>query len=96
LQLLQSNTKISSWKHSKKVLDNNFGNNWDTSIHIDMSNDDMNTPIFIGSGCVAQVLKGKVNNRNVAIKIIHPGIKEGNKLYNHHCHYHHHHHRNRS
>lgn len=40
-----------------------------------MSNDNK-TPIVLGSGCVAQVFKGKVNDKSVAIKIIHPGIKE--------------------
>jgi aarF domain-containing kinase len=39
-------------------------------------NNDNKTPIVIGSGCVAQVFKGKVNNKSVAIKVIHPSIKE--------------------
>jgi predicted unusual protein kinase regulating ubiquinone biosynthesis (AarF/ABC1/UbiB family) len=77
LQTLQSNAIKSSWKHAQQCLIHAFGNNWNDSIKIMMNDDDTNTPIFIGSGCVAQVIKGKVNDRDVAIKIIHPGIKEG-------------------
>ena len=75
LQVLQSNATKSSWKHAEQSLKYAFGNDWNKNIYIDMSNDNK-TPIVLGSGCVAQVFKGKVNNKSVAIKIIHPDIKE--------------------
>ena len=67
LTKLQRNANIHSWHHTKAVLQ---ANGLEESLaEID--------PEVIGSGCCAQVYQAKLRNgRKVAVKVLHPQIKE--------------------
>lgn len=73
---LQESVVTHSWEHTKAVLDDAFGPGWDEKLVLEQKP--------IGSGCVAQVYRGKVtarvagggvDTRDVAVKIIHPGVQ---------------------
>ena len=75
---LQSNASQHNWTETEKSLKLAFGDNWRDILHIDGENFlDRKTksfsPVVLGSGCVAQVLRGKLDGSPVAVKIIHPG-----------------------
>lgn len=75
---LQSNASKHSWTDTEKALILAFGDNWKNILHIDGEiYQDRRTksfrPVVLGSGCVAQVLRGQLDGRPVAVKIIHPG-----------------------
>ncbi|CAH0518643.1 unnamed protein product [Peronospora belbahrii] len=59
-----------SWKQTQEMLILTFGDHWKDVIEIESHP--------IGSGCIAQVYRGrlKTTNQQVAIKVIHPHVKE--------------------
>jgi predicted unusual protein kinase regulating ubiquinone biosynthesis (AarF/ABC1/UbiB family) len=76
LEDLQSKAFQHKWKDTEKALVLAFGEKWADLIHLEQ-NQTINgapfSPVVLGSGCVAQVLLGKLGDRRVAVKIIHPG-----------------------
>lgn len=69
---LHENVAPHSSEHTAKLLEGAFGNNW---------NDRIQTAEVLGSGCIAQVYKGSAVdeygvNRQVAVKVVHPGVRE--------------------
>lgn len=70
LARLQRDTRAHSWGQTMVVLDREWGNNWEEVVQLDRE--------VIGSGCCAQVYKGKVVQdgmaREVAVKVVHPGL----------------------
>lgn len=78
LEDLQSNAAIHSWVETERALVHSFGTEWRKSLRIaaDNSTDNVSNgfrPAVLGSGCVAQVLLGQLDGKEVAVKIIHPG-----------------------
>lgn len=75
---LQDATRGHSWVDTDKTLKEAFGDDWSSQIELDESR----RPI--GSGCIAQVYHGKLLKpsglkpvgEEVAVKIVHPHIKE--------------------
>ena len=87
---LQSNASQHIWTDTEKSLSLAFGDNWRDILHIDGEffldrKKKSFRPVVLGSGCVAQVLQGRLDGGPVAVKIIHPGdyLK---KLYFLYCH----------
>jgi len=68
---LQDSTKPHSWEETEKKLTKAYGENWQSIIEIE-------DRVPIGSGCIAQVYKGRLvaENQDVAIKILHPNIRD--------------------
>lgn len=69
---LQDDTTPHSWSHTQKVLEKAFGKDWEKRIRLDS---------ILGSGCIAQVYKGVVFDKNgneqpVAVKVMHPNVDE--------------------
>eukprot|EP01038_Epipyxis_sp_PR26KG_P015828 gene15828-21442_t len=79
LQLLQSRThKAPSLVELEAILIKNLGTDWKTKINFEYNNDNNKQyPIILGSGCVAQVMKGIIpqTGETIAIKIVHPFVK---------------------
>jgi predicted unusual protein kinase regulating ubiquinone biosynthesis (AarF/ABC1/UbiB family) len=82
---LQSNAYVHSREQSEKALTNAFGDEWRKVIRItDIANQSNGMAVaaagdhhvMLGSGCVAQVLEGQIGGKPVAIKIVHPGVRE--------------------
>lgn len=82
-QDLQSNHVVPSWESVQPLLEEHFGSNWSSRIVLDRKAD--GSVHVLGAGCVAQVLQGTIwqtidshrkIQREVAIKIIHPHVKE--------------------
>ena len=81
LQDLQTNAMRCSWSQTHHTLESMFGLRWEElfTLEIDPASGE---PVVIGSGCVAQVLKGKllqpVNRAGmpVAIKVIHSSVSK--------------------
>ena len=75
LQDLQTNAIRFSWPTTEKTLQAMFGPNWHDifSLEIDPKTRE---PIVIGSGCVAQVLKGQLleSGQTIVVKVIHPTV----------------------
>ena len=76
LQDLQTNAIRHSWKATRGTLTDMFGPDWDSifSLELDPASGE---PIVVGSGCVAQVLRGRMRGggeAEVAIKVIHPTV----------------------
>mmetsp|Transcript_19443 Transcript_19443/g.28623 ORF Transcript_19443/g.28623 Transcript_19443/m.28623 type:complete len:688 (+) Transcript_19443:106-2169(+) len=81
---LQDGTTPHKWSYTESILNQAYGNNWRDHLKID-END------LLGSGCIAQVYKGKIKSssssenaiegteqyRNVAIKVVHPNVRSG-------------------
>eukprot|EP00053_Salpingoeca_punica_P019117 m.191590 g.191590 ORF g.191590 m.191590 type:complete len:603 (+) comp17571_c1_seq1:71-1879(+) len=70
---MHSNARKHSWAHTEEALVVAFGKDWHTFIQLD--------PTPIGSGCVAQVYRAQLQlpgqkPRPVAIKVIHPFVKD--------------------
>jgi len=68
LSRLQRDTKPHSWHQTMKILNMEWGNRWEESVLVHKD--------VIGSGCCAQVYKGKVGSKNVAVKVVHPGLAD--------------------
>ena len=80
---LQDDTTPHSWRHTKRVLEQAYGENWQEHIRLEE---------ILGSGCIAQVYKGYIlpsNDENseektpgsrkeqpVAVKIMHPNVED--------------------
>ena len=68
---LQDDTTPHAWAHTVQSLVSAYGDNWHESLQL--SN-------ILGSGCIAQVYKGKIehngNERLVAIKVKHPNVDD--------------------
>lgn len=81
LQDLQSKGYRHKWIETDKTLKDAFGDDYSDKLHIicdeavkgERINGDYFSPVILGSGCVAQVLLGKLGDREVAVKVIHPG-----------------------
>jgi aarF domain-containing kinase len=81
LSKLQSETRPHSWKQTVAALDRILGEGWQDTLNLHQDS-------LIGSGCVGQVYKGRmrVNDsqgphyRDVAIKILHPGVRRSMEL----------------
>ena len=61
-----------AWSETEKLLTSSFGDGWRDVIET--------TGEVVGSGCIAQVYSGVLNDPNmprckVAIKVIHPDVK---------------------
>ena len=87
LEDLQSNTLTHRWSDTQRALTLAFGDDWGQALRIEgegaMGSANF-SPVVLGSGCVAQVLKGSLKvqgegalDRQVAVKIIHPGEWSG-------------------
>ena len=74
LQDLQSKVYRHRWHDTETALIEAFGPNWQEKVQIDWVNAKQHIPVVLGSGCVAQVIRGFVNGQAVAIKIVHPGM----------------------
>ena len=86
---MQSNVYFSSLDQVEKLLTEEFGKNWKdflsfdggirsdqvSSSSISSPDNKQRSPILLGAGCVAQVLLGKIGNKEVAVKMLHPHIK---------------------
>ena len=74
LQDLQTNAIRCSWAATRATLTSMFGPHWSDTLHLDL--DHAGNPVVIGSGCVAQVLRGHLSDdtRPVAVKVIHPHV----------------------
>lgn len=76
LEDLQSRAYTHPWSSTEQALILAFGEDWTDSLVIDQDKTISGTtfaPVVLGSGCVASVVLGKVGERQVAVKIIHPG-----------------------
>ncbi|TMW55168.1 hypothetical protein Poli38472_013930 [Pythium oligandrum] len=64
------NAPVHTWKETEQVLRMAFGRKWREQLDIESEP--------IGSGCIAQVYKGKLRatGEDVAVKVIHPHVKE--------------------
>lgn len=78
LEDLQSKVYRHRWHDSEAALQLAYGEDWSrvTGIEIDWVDRDRRTPVVLGSGCVGQVIRGRVDDQPVAIKIIHPGVRQ--------------------
>ena len=77
LEDLQSKALSHSWRDTEDALLLAFGGSWKESLHIEgkgIRGSNSFSPAVLGSGCVAQVLLGTLEGRQVAVKIIHPGV----------------------
>lgn len=74
-QDLQSQSIQPSWEEVNSILKKNYGNHWTDRLTIHFNG--KNEPVILGSGCVAQVYEGHLQNQpqKVAIKIINPHAK---------------------
>ena len=70
LRDLQINATRHSSEHSMKSLEKAFGPKWAARIYLEK--DEEGQPTVIGSGCIAQVFKGRYKKQNVAVKVVHP------------------------
>ena len=74
---MQDDTTPHSFRHTKTLLRDAFGDDWEQNILIDE-----NSPI-LGSGCIGQVYKCKLIGGggrcgdDVALKILHPNVESG-------------------
>lgn len=68
---LQDATTPHHWKHTEKILRASYGEEWEKTVRLGG---------VLGSGCIGQVYKGAVTDsdgkeRNVAVKVMHPGVR---------------------
>ena len=68
---LQDSTTPHAWRHTEKVLRKAYGEEWNDRIQLGK---------VLGSGCIGQVYAGSVKDangeeRDVAVKVMHPGVK---------------------
>mmetsp|Transcript_7614 Transcript_7614/g.9506 ORF Transcript_7614/g.9506 Transcript_7614/m.9506 type:complete len:601 (-) Transcript_7614:389-2191(-) len=89
-RVLQDNTRGHSWEQTDELLKRALGENYGEVIDIQDSSSSSNAEIsskekdVIGSGCIAQVYKGKLKEQignfpkglDVAVKVQHPGISD--------------------
>jgi aarF domain-containing kinase len=71
LEGLQANARKQTKSEVLKNLKSAFGENWRSVVKIDEA--DIHV---LGSGCVAQVVEGSYGSTKVAIKMLHPGMRE--------------------
>ncbi|KAL3929891.1 MAG: hypothetical protein SGARI_004631 [Bacillariaceae sp.] len=69
---LQDDTTPHAWKHTEQALKEAYGEDWQE--HVELGN-------ILGSGCIAQVYKGSIeddngNIRPVAVKVMHPNVQD--------------------
>jgi hypothetical protein len=69
LETLQSAATVHSWEDTERAIVNSFGA--DTLRDLEVKGNDG----LVGSGSAAQVYHGKYRGRDVAIKVLHPGIR---------------------
>ena len=79
LRDLQVNASTHSIKHSLRALEKAFGRKWSETITLARNEHD--EPVIIGSGCIAQVFRGRLKKQkkgggeeehDVAVKVVHP------------------------
>jgi len=68
---LQDSTTPHAWRHTEEALRNAYGEEWTDKIRLGK---------VLGSGCIGQVYAGSVKDsngaeRDVAVKVMHPGVK---------------------
>jgi aarF domain-containing kinase len=81
-QDLQSYPGRLSWSEVNKVLEDNYGKDWEKMLMVER--DEAGAPVMLGEGCVAQVLRGYLpdddedNNHHypIAIKLVRPEARE--------------------
>ncbi|CAB9514328.1 ABC1 family protein C21C3.03, mitochondrial [Seminavis robusta] len=71
---LQDSTTPHAWRHTERMLQEAYGDNWQDRIKIKHKNKSI-----LGSGCIGQVYKGQVldqdgNPMDVAVKVLHPNV----------------------
>jgi aarF domain-containing kinase len=78
--LQSSKSVVTGASTIENVMLQEFGENWSDSVELirkypDAASEELDV---IGSGCIAQVVKGKMKEtgQTVAIKVVHPGIRE--------------------
>jgi aarF domain-containing kinase len=66
---LQDDTKPHRWKHTERMLQDAFGENWREKIELFE---------ILGSGCIGQVYRGhlKATDERVAVKVMHPNVRD--------------------
>jgi predicted unusual protein kinase regulating ubiquinone biosynthesis (AarF/ABC1/UbiB family) len=68
---LQDNTTPHSWKYTDRAMRQAYGEDWQEKIKLGE---------IVGSGCIGQVYRGRIQgeeNREVAVKILHPSVEDG-------------------
>lgn len=78
LQILQVRAQHHTWEETREVLTRMFPPGWDADILVDIDAA-TNSPLTVGSGCVADVFSARLKSRGmerVAIKVIHPGVAD--------------------
>ena len=69
LSVLHSKCQVHAWADTDKTLRRAFGMNYNERLVISEDN-------ILGGGCVAQVYKAKLDGKDVAVKVLHPGISK--------------------
>jgi len=72
---LQDRVRARPWRSAELTLRRDLGDDWERTLRIDSGSKPL------GAGCIAQVyraicLSGKAAGKEVAVKIVHPGVKE--------------------
>jgi hypothetical protein len=68
---LQDKTTPHSWKYTDRAMRQAYGEDWQEKIQLGE---------IVGSGCIGQVYRGRIQgeeNREVAVKILHPSVEDG-------------------
>ena len=75
---LQDDTTPHHWRHTCRLMEEAYGENWRERIHLDANE-------ILGSGCIGQVYKGRVKqgikeqgvrDQLVAVKVLHPAVQD--------------------
>ena len=65
---LQDETKPHRFKHTREILEEGLGKDWEDWLVLNERS------VILGSGCIGQVYKGYINDKPVAVKILHPNV----------------------
>jgi len=65
---LQDSTTPHEWHHTAETMEEAYGPHWHERLQLDS--------IPIGSGCIGQVYKGRMDDKTVAVKVLHPNIEK--------------------